>query len=208
MSCWCDSHKSRSVPHQSRQAQQLTLVLPSALSTGSASLNGEDIPLIEWSNMVRAAYSSYANFVTKSSPIGSYWPYCCWSHSESRSRCCNSRLSVAINVDEMFTISFPNCTPLPSWWEVLMNITSYVDNLMDRCSFSALVLAASEWIRAWDGQLCTEDAGVWVSDIVSSVVSCVFSFVGKSIVRSITDDASAEQVRRRRLRGHGSSLIS
>lgn len=38
----------------------------------------------------------------------------------------------------------PNCTQLPSWREVFVKIISYIDNLMNRCSFSALVLAGSE----------------------------------------------------------------
>lgn len=34
-----------------------------------------------------------------------------------------------------------------------MNMIPYVDNLIDRCSSSAPLRAASEWIRAWLDQL-------------------------------------------------------
>ena len=98
---------------------------------------------------VGVAYSSKAYLVTKSLLIGPYCPSCCCSHSESRSRCCSSRSSAAINTDATLTISLPSATPLPPWWGVPINRMPYVDSLIARCSSSAARRAASEWMSAY-----------------------------------------------------------
>jgi hypothetical protein len=103
---------------------------------------------IDRPSTVGVAYSSNANLVTKSPLIGPYCPSCCCSHSESRSRWRSSRSSAATNTDATLTISLPNPTPLPPWCGVPMNMTPYVDNLIERCSSRAPRRAASEWMSA------------------------------------------------------------
>jgi hypothetical protein len=107
---------------------------------------------IDRPSTVGVAYSSNANLVTKSPLIGAYCPSCCCSDSESRPRCRSSRSSVATNTDATLTISLPSATPLPLWCDVPMNITPYVDSLIERCSARAPWRAASESMSAYGCQ--------------------------------------------------------
>jgi hypothetical protein len=58
------------------------------------------------------------------------------------------RSSAATNTDATFTSSLPSGTPLPPWCGVPMKKMPYVDVFIERCSFSALSRAASEWMSA------------------------------------------------------------
>jgi hypothetical protein len=103
---------------------------------------------IDRPSTVGVAYSSNANLVTESPLIGAYCPSCCCSNSESRSRCRSSRSSAATKTDATLTTSLPRATPLLPWCGVPMNITPYVDSLIERCSARAPWRAASEWMGA------------------------------------------------------------
>ncbi|KAH8644037.1 hypothetical protein IG631_01501 [Alternaria alternata] len=103
---------------------------------------------IDQPSTVGVAYSSSANLVTKSLLMGAYCLSCCCSDSESRSRCRSSRSSATTNTDATLTISLPSATPLPPWCGVLMNMTPYVDSLIERCSARATWRAVSEWMSA------------------------------------------------------------
>src|SRR3569833_2496209 len=72
--------------------------------------------MMERPRAIGVSYSSNANLVLKSLLIGPYWPSCCCSQSETRSRCFNSWSFVATNKEAMFSSSFPSWTPLPPWW--------------------------------------------------------------------------------------------
>ena len=91
---------------------------------------------------------SYANLVTKSLLIGPYWASCCWSHSESFSRCLIILSSAATNIDATLSRSSPRCTSPAPWCGVPIKNIPYVESLIDRCSSKASRRAASEWIRA------------------------------------------------------------
>lgn len=81
--------------------------------------------------------------------MGAYWPSCCWSHFESRSRCWRILSFVVTNMEATLSNSSPRCTPLPPWCGVPMNNMPYVEILIDRCSTNAPSRAPSEWIKAY-----------------------------------------------------------
>lgn len=64
-----------------------------------------------------------------------------------------------------------------------MNMIPYVDVLIDRCSSSAFLRAASECIRAWPGQLRRQD--IWTTLTLLTTIPprlCATKTMGRGVV--------------------------